>query len=353
MDVGALQVAWLVPPFGRGSEEHAVVAHLVRGLEARGHRCGVWVVDPEGREEDASEAELGRGWQELFGPVDGRVRRWTEESWEGADVAVACGWQTVPRTLLVPGVAARMSFVQDYEPDLHPASASREWAAWSYEQGLDCMALTPWLAEKLRREHGARTVPLDPAVDHEVFKPLAIERREDLVLFRARAEVARNAVPLGALALEELHRRRGDSVQIVLFDDARPLELPFPHRTLGVIEGEELAQAFNAATVGLALDLSVPSQICGSMLACGLPVVDLATEATFATFGTDGPIALAPADPLALCDAIEHLLDDFEQRAARVRVGLEWAESRTWQATTGQVAAALAAAVERAGADLR
>jgi glycosyltransferase involved in cell wall biosynthesis len=196
-------------------------------------------------------------------------------------------------------------------------------------------------------------VHVDLAVDHVVFKPLPIERREDLVLFRARAEAGRNAVPLGALALEELQRRRGERVQIVLFDDARPLDLPFPYRTLGVIEGEELAQAFNAATVGLALDLSVPSQIPGAMLACGLPVVDVATDATLATFGPDGPLALAPFDPLALCDAVERLLEDFEQRAAQVREGLAWAQSRTWRAATDQVAAALATAVERAGADLR
>jgi glycosyltransferase involved in cell wall biosynthesis len=81
------------------------------------------------------------------------------------------------------------------------------------------------------------------------------------------------------------------------------------------------------------------------MLACGLPVVDLASDPVMTTFGADGPIALAPFDPLALCGAIETLLDDFEQRARRVRQGLEWAATRTWESAAAQVADGLALAL--------
>src|SRR5206468_318708 len=38
-----LDIAAVVPPFRRGSGGHSTVMHLLRGLEARGHRCSVWI----------------------------------------------------------------------------------------------------------------------------------------------------------------------------------------------------------------------------------------------------------------------------------------------------------------------
>src|SRR6476646_8852194 len=48
-DADALRVAVVVPPFRRGSGGHATIANLVRGLEAAGHACSLWVLDDEGR----------------------------------------------------------------------------------------------------------------------------------------------------------------------------------------------------------------------------------------------------------------------------------------------------------------
>lgn len=318
VDREALDVALVVPP----GDVQPTVNALVQGLEALGHRCRVGVVDGDG---------LGLG------------------DWDGADVAIAAGWQTVPRALLLPGVAARVQLVEDHEPDWYGASASREWAAWTYRQDLHCVAAGEWLAARLRREYGASAGHFDLGVDHDTYRPLAIHRQENLVLFHAEALGARHAVPLGALALEELHRRRGELVQILLFGERRPLDLPFPHGTLGAIPPDELAQAYNAATVGVALELTNPSTIPGDMLACGLAVVGLACEPVLGTFGEDGPLTLAPPDPLAVCDAIETLLDDFEARALRVREGLAWAGGRSWGTAAEQVAAELVTALDHAG----
>jgi glycosyltransferase involved in cell wall biosynthesis len=340
VDADALHVAWLVPQFRKGSGGHSTISNVVRGLEALGHRCSVWVLDEEGRHEGASDEELGELWRRFFGPMAAPVRLGAG-GWDGADVAMATGWQTVPRTLLLPGVAARTYFVQDHEPEFYPTSASREWAAWTYRQGLHCIAASAWLAEKLRREYGASAGHFDLGVDHDTYKLLPIQRHENLVLFYARAVTARRAVPLGALALEELHRRRGDDVQIVLFGESRPLDVPFPHRNLGVLEPDDLAQAYNAATVGLVLSMTNPSLIPTEMLACGLPVVDLATDAMTTAFGPDGPITLATPDPLALCSSIEQLLDDFMLRADRTRSGIPLTAERTWDAAAAAVAAEL------------
>ena len=73
------------------------------------------------------------------------------------------------------------------------------------------------------------------------------------------------------------------------------------------------------------------------MLACGLPVVDVASDAMIATFGAGGPITLAEPEPIALCHALEGLLDDLVVRAERSRDGVTLAAGWTWDHAAHQV----------------
>jgi hypothetical protein len=56
-----------------------------------------------------------------------------------------------------------------------------------------------------------------------------------------------------------------------------------------------------------------------------------------ATFGNDAPIELADPDPLALCAAVEKLLDDLVLRADRSRMGTALAAERTWDRAAAQL----------------
>jgi glycosyltransferase involved in cell wall biosynthesis len=346
VDAPSLRVAAVVPSFRRGSGGHATIANLLRGLEAAGHRTSVWVLDDEGRHATESPAETAAHFADFFGPLAGPVRVGFG-GWEGADVAMATGWQTVAQVLRLPGASARAYLVQDHEPEFYPTSAEREWAAWTYRQGLHCIAASPWLAALVHTRYGAGATSFDLGIDHARYRPAAVERRTDRMLFYARAVTPRRAVPLGLLALAELHRRR-PGVEIALFGEARPIAAPFPYRPLGVLEAGDLARAYSEATVGLVLSLTNPSLIPQEMLACGLPCVDVASESMLATYGADGPATLAAPEPIALCDAIEALLDDPARRARQAADGLRWAAARTWPAAAAQVEAGLRAAVRGA-----
>src|SRR3954471_19718327 len=78
----SLRIAFVVPQFRRGSGGHATIANLVRGLEARGHACSLWVLDEEGRHDGQDVARL---FGDFFGPVAAPVRMGFED-WAGADV---------------------------------------------------------------------------------------------------------------------------------------------------------------------------------------------------------------------------------------------------------------------------
>ena len=340
---GALEIAVVIPSFRRGSGGHATIVNLLRALARGGHKPSLWLEDCEGRHRAERADVTRRSFTEFF--AAGELELHTDfEEWGGADVVLATGWQTVARVMLLDGAGARAYLVQDHEPDFYGASAERLWAEASYTHGAHCVAASEWLAELLRSRYSASASHFDLGVEHSLYRARDRARRSDLVVFYARAVTPRRAVPLGLAALEELSRRRPD-VEIALYGEARGLHAPFAHTHLGVLAGERLAELYSEATVGMVLSLTNPSLIGLEMMACGLPCVELASDSMRETFGIDGPLALTSADPLALCGAIEQLLDDEGRRSGIAAAGVELVSGRTWEHAAEQVEHALAQAL--------
>jgi SAM-dependent methyltransferase len=68
-------------------------------------------------------------------------------------------------------------------------------------------------------------------------------------------------------------------------------------------------------------------------------------------FGADGPLELAPPDPVELADALLRMLDDAALRERRAAAGLAWVADKTWDHAAGQLEDGLRAALrERSGA---
>jgi glycosyltransferase involved in cell wall biosynthesis len=328
----ALRIAIVIPSFRRGSGGHSTIANLVRELEAAGHDCSLWLEDAPGLDPAL--------FNDFFGPVRAHVHG-DFDAWQGADVAVATGWQTVHRALRLPGCAARAYLVQDHEPEFYGTSAERTWAEETYGLGLHCVCASRWLAGLVAERYGASASHFDLGVDHDAYRPLAgVERSGDRVLFYARAVTPRRAVPLGVLALQELRRRR-PGVEIALFGEAREVATPFEHEHLGVLDSRALAREYARSAAGLVLSMTNPSLVPTEMLACGLPVVDVASDAMVAEFGGSEAVELAAFDPLAIAGALERLLDDRSLRARRSDAGTALVAARTWRNAAAQVEAGI------------
>jgi glycosyltransferase involved in cell wall biosynthesis len=342
----ALRVAVVIPSFRRGSGGHATVTRIVEALARRGHSISLWLEDAERRHTAEPRATTEDSFREFFGTESVALNA-DFTDWAGADVVLATGWQTVARSMLLDGVAARAYLVQDHEPDFYGASAERLWAAETYRHGLHCIAASRWLAELLRSRYDASASHFDLAVDHTIYRPTAERRREDLVVFYARPVTPRRAVPLGIAALAELSRRR-PRVEIFLYGEERPLDAPFASTHLGVLEGPALARLYSGATAGMVLSLTNPSLTGLEMMACGLPCVELASEPVLTTFGSDSPLELSEPDPLSLCDALERLLDEPGLRARAAAAGLQLLAERTWEKAAEQVEEGLRVALRAA-----
>lgn len=343
----AIEIAWIVPPFGIGSGGHTTIFRMVQELERRGHSCSIWVHDTK-QTERHSGASIRQRINDHFMSLNAPVHLGFDD-WTGTDVVVATGWQTVFPALQLPNCRARAYFVQDHEPEFYPTSAASVFAEQTYRVGLHCITASPWLAEVVRNKYGAEATPFELGVNPDEYHPIDMPRRNDTVCFYARNVTPRRAVKLGLLALSEVMRRRPNT-RVVLF--GTPYELPtsFPHEHLGVVPPDRLNRLYNEATVGLSLSLTNYSLIPQEMMGAGLPVVELAGRACESVFGKDGDVVrLAQDNPASIADAICDLLENRELRQSQADRAQELVAGKTWLSAADIVERALIETIRSRG----
>ena len=323
-----LHFAFAIPRVRRGSGGHNTIFQIISRLEGMGHTCSIWLHDPLGDVASESPGVIRRAINDHFAPVAAPVLKGFEH-WYGADVAVATGWQTVYPVMLLDSCRARAYLVNDHEPEFYPSSFERQAAARTYELGLHCIAASPWLRDLLAQRYGATARDFPLGVDDAVYWPRPVSRCRDTVIFYGREVTPRRGVRLGTLALDVLLGRH-PRVKVWIYGDRAPLSTSFPYEHLGVLDHDQLADAYSRAGVGLSLSLTNFSLTPKEMLACGLPCVEVAGVSAESIFGDDGPIELAPPEPTALADALERLLLDGDLWSERSIAGREWVSHHSW-----------------------
>lgn len=343
---GPLHLAVVIPPFQRGSGGHMSLFQLLVRLERLGHNVSLWIDDEGGLMREDRAARIRRQIQDWFVPLQAPVYKGFDD-WFGADVAVATGWQTAHSVAMQPGTRARAYIVQDHEPEFYATSAENRWAADTYRLGFHHLCGSPYL-EAMIHSYGGSTSRFSFGIDHAHYYPRDVEREGDTVVVYGRDATPRRAVPLAILALTELLQRRPQT-KVMSFGSKLPVWMPFAHEHLGVLGTDELARTFSQATAGLVLSMTNYSVIPQEMLACGLPVVELAGYSGEGIFGADGGVTFADFDPLAIAGALEGLLADREAWQQQSEAGIAWARGRTWDQGAEQVEAGLRDALRLAG----
>lgn len=336
---GPMHVAWVVPPFSIGGGGHTTIFRMVQALERKGHRCSIWVHDPmgiDGKGEGTKRKRINDHYMQLSATVHNGFRHWT-----GADVVMATGWDTVYPVLRLEDCGARAYFVQDHEPEFYASSTKSLLAERSYRQGLHCICASPWLADIVRTKYGATATPFLLGSDTEAYQPSDVPRRRDTVVFYARHFTERRAVELGEMALTEVKKRLPDTRVLLYGTDAMQL-LPFTYEHIGIVSPARLSRLYGEATVGLSLSLTNYSLIPQEMMACGLPVVELAGRACEGVFGDDGSvISLAQDNAIDIADKICELMLNDEKREQQGAAGLEFARKHTWDDAAAIVVGAI------------
>ena len=334
-------IAWLVPPWRRGSGGHTTIFRLVRQMELRGHRCVIFVYDPEHRVPRSGHELRDEIRREFVPGVEAAVFK-NLGDWDSADVCIATGWQTAFVARDLPGCREKVYLVQDHEPEFFATSAQSIWAEETYKMGYRCIAYTPWMADVLRERYGVHASWFECGTDLDVFRFAGPEGRErEIIAVYARRETERRAVDLAMTGLIKLSERR-PTIRPVLFGSHRSTRLPFPAEDLRVVSPQRLAQLYREAAVGVVFSLTTHSLVAHEMMASGLPTVELEGENVGSALGPPGELVLqVPRRPDAVADGIERLLDDREAAAAMARRARGFVEARTWDRAGDQVEQAL------------
>jgi GT2 family glycosyltransferase len=335
-------IAWVVPPWKRGSGGHTTIFRLIRQMELRGHRCTIFVIDPHNHV-TRSAAELRDEIREHFVPgVEAELFLGLAD-FDSADVCVATEWRTAFAARDLPRCREKVYLVQDHEPEFFATSAQSIWAEETYEMGYRCIAYTPWMADVLEQRYGIQGRWFECGTDLDVFPFAGPEGREhEIIAVYARRETERRAVELAIAGLTMLARRRPTIRPVLFGSNARNTRVPFVAEDLRVVPPRRLAQLYRQAAVGLVFSLTTHSLVAHEMMASGLPTVELEGENVSSALGPGGELVeQAARRPDAIADAIERLLDDRDGAAAMARRARAFVEVRTWERAATQVESAM------------
>jgi glycosyltransferase involved in cell wall biosynthesis len=319
------------------------ILRMVRWLEAFGHRCTLWINDPNPAWTDADRGDL---IQRSYQAVSAEVRSLPDTPRFPPDsVVIATSWTTALVLDAIGSARNRFYFVQDDERAFHPTGAKTLAADRTYRLDMGYLCAGPWLAEMLARDHGRWTRSFDLSPD-ERQSPRAPTGEPPRIAFYARRHTDRRAVELGLLALELL-TVGGTKFEAHLFGSEAPLSsAPFPAVDHGVLSPEALAELYGACDLGLCFSATNHSLIPQEMMACGLPVVELDGDSTRAVF-PEGVTTLVPPDPRKIAEILATLIRDPDARRAQAGRAQAWIAGRSWEGSARAVEAAI---LERLGA---
>lgn len=264
----SLRVGWVCTPPGLYSGGHTTMFRMVAALEAAGHECTLFVYDRYRGDMRGHESTIRRGWPWVRARVaDARA------GISGLDACVATSWSSA-HILARHGHAPmrRLYLVQDFEPFFYPRGAEYALVEDTYRFGFRCVAVGHMVADVLRERIGVEADVVEFGCDTAVYQLEDAGPREGIV-FYTKPHTARRGFLLGALALQEVHRRR-PAIPIHTVGDA-DVKLPFPAAVHGVRPPAELARLYNQCRVGLSLSFTNVSLLAEELLACGtVPVIN-------------------------------------------------------------------------------
>ena len=204
-----LRLALVMPPLRRGSGGHNTLFQLLSRLERRGHSCSVWVARLHGELDHTLAGGAAPADQRLVRAV--RRRRSSRASTTGTaptSRSRPAGRRSTRRCCSTAAARAPTSSTTTSPSSSRPRPRSA-LAEDTYRHGLHCIAASPWLRDLVDRalRRAGRRLPARRR-PRRLPAARASPRRRDTVVFYARHSTARRAVPIGLMALAELHRRR-------------------------------------------------------------------------------------------------------------------------------------------------
>ena len=319
---GKLHISWVIPGLIIGGGGHRNILRAAYFLAQFGHQVSLYFI---GTEKDPEV--IKRQIQEHFYPINCAVYLFEGKIYP-CDVVFATHWSTVSAAMTARGMAKEiMYFVQDFEPAFSPMGSEYVLAENTYRLGLYHITSGPWCEVMLRRDFNAAADHFQFPVDRSIYYPRVRTKVNRNLVFFAKPEMPRRCFELGVMALREFHQLRPD-VEIVMFGSkhASKQSYDFPVTIREVLPTlNDLAQMYSDGDAGLVFSTTNPSLIPYEMMACGLPVIDLARGDNAVNYAGRTDIALlADPQPRTMAGQIAELIGSPAELAGRREKGLDF-----------------------------
>jgi len=319
---GPLTVGWVATPPAPGSGGHTTVFRMVAALEARGHRCILFLYDKHGIDVERQTAVIRAHW-----PGVAAVVRDARDGIQGVDVVIATGWESAH---VVVGYGRqpmhRLYFIQDFEPYFYGRGAEYELAAMTYDLPFRRIALGEMVDAMIRQETGGASDVVPFGCDSAAYRLPADPAAKHGVAYFSRPGFARRGHELACLALRLFHRTHPD--QPVHVYGMPPRGLDIPHEFHGRLTTAELNDLYGRTIAGLALSFTNITLVAEEMLAAGtIPIVNDMDAAHLVI--SNPHVRWARPTPAALAEALGAAVDEPDiagvaAAAAASVVGRSW-----------------------------
>jgi O-antigen biosynthesis protein len=264
-----ITVGWVTTPPAPGSGGHTTLFRMVEAVEARGHRCVIYIYDKHGVDLEQINSRIRQHW-----PGVRAEARDVRHRIDGVDAVVATGWESAH--LIVKYVVAptrRLYFMQDYEPYFYGHGAEYEFAAMTYQLPFRRIALGEMLDGMVRQATGLPSEIVPFGCDSGVYRLPEHDKPRKGIVFYCRPDFPRRGYQLACVALRLFHRLHPDQEIHVYGVAPRGLDIPVTFH--GRLTTAELNDLYGTTIAGLAMSFTNITLVAEEMLAAGnIPVVN-------------------------------------------------------------------------------
>ncbi|MGG7516336.1 glycosyltransferase family 4 protein [Allorhizobium undicola] len=344
---GKMKITWIIPDFVPGAGGHMTIFRLASYLERFGHEVRFLIQNPSVHKTgDHAKERINTHFQ----PFSGKVELFTGTTPEvTGDALIATDRFTCYPVNAMGGFIRKFYLVQDFEPAFYPSGAEALLTEATYHFDFDCLCAGEWLHERMSRDYGRWSMSWPLAYDAGVYNTgrADVQRSRKRIAVYARFVTPRRAVELAFMALDLL-KKRGLDFEVDFFGwDLGELDVAYPYRNHGVLNGGQLADLYREATIGVVFSATNHSLVNKEMMACGLPVIDLDRENVRAIF-PDDCMCFAQPTPQGIADAMERLFRDPQEQDRLRAAGMAYVQDFSWEKSARLVEAAIAGRLEHA-----
>lgn len=331
---------WVIPEAGEGSGGHTTIFRFISHLENLGFHSRIYLFCSINYRHN--NEKLREFLADKFPILDSRVEAyWDVSEISFAHATFATSWETAYFVRNFDNTVSKFYFVQDYEPYFFAKGSFYELAENTYRFGLRAITAGDWLRDVMRGEFGMQADSFLFSYDKENYKPRKKRDERPRVFFYARPVTARRDFEIGMLALSELSKRIPDLEVIFAGWDLGVYDIPFAHRSLGIVTPAQLSKLYSQSDLCLVIsntNLSLlPIEI---MASNSVAVCSKGPNSEWLV--NDENCVLVDYDPVQIADTMEYYMTHPEELAKKRAMGRAFAKTNTtWEAEAEKVSAVL------------